>query len=81
MEEFGSWKPSNVQRHGKIKIRLKISKSATEQLQLKPVKSTSTSALALAYTGAQMCVADFKVAKRMGLSKSAYGSGPFGLSS
>ena len=70
MDEFGSWKPSNVQPHGKIKIRLKISKSATEQLQLKPVKSTSTSALALADTGAQMCVADFNVAKRMGLSKS-----------
>lgn len=65
-DTFGKWKPSNVQPHGKLQVKVKTSVSATQQLQLQPIKSLTTTVSALFDTGAQMCVADWNVAKRMG---------------
>ena len=71
MDKFGSWKPSNVEPLGKLKLQVRISNSATKQLKLPVIKrATSTLVMALADTGAQMCVADWQVAKNMGLKKS-----------
>jgi hypothetical protein len=70
MDEFGKWKPSNVQPHARLKLQVKVSESPTAQLNLPTVQNTtSTSVSALADTAAQMCVADWQVAKKMGLKK------------
>ena len=65
-DEFGNWKPSHVQPHGNIQVSLQVSQSAAEQLQLQPIQhAQQTFIKALADTGAQMCVADWSVAKQM----------------
>ena len=70
-DKFGAWKPSNVQPHGKLNLKVKLSKSAATQLNLPEIQHSSpTSVSALCDTGAQMCVADWEVAKRLGLAKS-----------
>lgn len=69
-DEFGNWKPAHVQPHGNIQVSLQVSQSAAEQLQLQPIQhAQQTVVRALADTGAQMCVAYWSVAKKMGLSK------------
>ena len=70
MDEFGRWKPANVQPHGKLLVHLQVSHSAAEQLQLPVISANKTTVHALADTGAQMCVADWSVARQMGMSKS-----------
>lgn len=70
MDDFGRWTPSNIQPHGKLQLQVAVSQSATKQLQLPQIKNTtSTQVSALADTGAQMCVADWRVSKNMGLKK------------
>ena len=69
-DAFGKWRPGNVQPHGRIQLNAVTSKSAQQQLQLPPLQHTnSTTVQALADTGAQMCVADWQVAKRMNIRK------------
>ena len=56
--------------HGKMDIQHQVSSTAPEQLNLPPVNSSvSTTVSALADTNAQMCVADWQIAKRLGLKK------------
>ena len=70
-DEFGKWKPSNVQPHGKVNIQLEVAQSVSQQLNIPIIRNVKTTTVhALADTGAQMCVADWGVAKQMGLSKS-----------
>ena len=71
MDEFGRWTPSNVQPHGKLLLQVSISQSAASQFDLPQVNNIkSTPVSALADTGAQMCVADWRVAKSLGLKRS-----------
>ena len=70
LDKFGSWSPANVQPHGRLQLQVKPSLSAQKQLGLPKLTNTSTQVNALAETGAQMCVADRMVAKRMNLTKS-----------
>ena len=73
MDEFRAWRLGHVQPHGKFRLQLKVSDSATKQLNLTKIKgSKSTSVRALFDTGTQMCVSDWDVAKRMGLKKSDF---------
>ena len=68
-DQFGNWQPSNVQPHGRLSLTASLSKSAQDQLQLQPFTNTKdTIVKALADTGAQMCVADWEVAKRMNIT-------------
>ena len=70
MDRFGNWTPANVLPHGRLQLQVSVSASAQQQFNLPVSATSSTSVSALADTGAQMCVADWQVAKRMGLSKS-----------
>ena len=70
INSFGKWQPGPVQPHGKLEVNLTICASAPEQLGLPRINNKSTIAVnALANTGAQMCVADWNVAVRMGIQK------------
>ena len=70
LDAFGQWKPSNVMPHGKIDINLRVSQSAVQQLSLPVLNNAKhTQVSALADTDAQMCVADWNIAKRLGLEK------------
>ena len=78
LNDFGQWKPSNVMPHGKLNINLRISQSAVQQLHLPPLHNVQhTTISALADTGAQMCVADWNIAKRLGLHKEDLFAPPF----
>lgn len=69
-DQFGRWKPSNVQPHGRIQLTAAPFKSAQQQLNLQPLlNSNSTTIQALADTGSQLCVVDWAVAKRMNIGK------------
>lgn len=71
LDQFGNWTPGNVLPHSKVDIHIQLSKSAAKQFQLPMTAETrSTRVTPLVDTGAQMCVTDWQVAKRMGLTKS-----------
>ena len=54
----------------KHKLSVKPDPTAQQQLQLPPLDNTATTSVwALAGTGAQMCVANWEVAKNLNLSK------------
>lgn len=73
LNQFGKWSLANVMPYGKMTIHLQVSSTAPKppkQLNLPPVHSmASTTVSVLADTGAQMCVADCQIAKRLGLKK------------
>ena len=70
LNEFGKWQPSNVAPHGRVHLQVKPSQSAQQQLQLPSLPNSSvTTVEALADSGAQMCIADWSVASRLGLTK------------
>ena len=70
INSFGKWQPGPVQPHGKLQVNLTVCTSAPDQLGLPQMHDKSTIAVnALADTGAQMCVADWNVALRMGINK------------
>ena len=69
-DSFGKWKLSHAQPHGHIQLTATVDRSAQQQLRLPPIHHARTTQVrALADTGAQMCVSDWQVAKRMGLTK------------
>ena len=70
MDSFGKWQPGPVQPNGKLEVNLSICTSAPDQLGLPRISNKSTITInALADTGAQMCIADWNVALRMGIQK------------
>ena len=70
MDSFGRWTPSHVAPQDKVDLIVRISDSAPTQLQLPTLHHTnSTKVSALADFGAQMCVADWQIAKNMGLRR------------
>ena len=70
LNNFGRWIPSNVQPHGKLELTVKPGPSAQQQLNLPELdNNVVTSVWTLADTGAQMCVADWEVAKNLNLNK------------
>ena len=69
LNQFGQWVPGAVQPHGKVKLNVQPSQSAQSQLHLPPITTSTTTIQALADSRAQMCVADWSVAKRLGLTK------------
>ena len=71
MDEFGKWKVSHVEPHGRVQVQVKICNSAARQLGISKLPQKKTiSVSALCDTGAQMCVSDWNLAKEMGLKKS-----------
>ena len=64
----GRWYRSNVEPHTPIGLYLSVCESTYEHLQLpRPRSSGSTQVSAMVDTGAQMCVADVKLAGKLGL--------------
>ena len=70
MNQFGKWVPHNVQPHGRVTLQVRPDPSAQQQLNLPPLNnSVVTTVRALADSGAQMCVADWSIAKQLQLTK------------
>ena len=69
-DNFGRWKPSNVEPHGILQLTMEACHTATSQQRLPKLKNTKPIKIsALVDTGAQMCVCDYSLAKQMGLTK------------
>ena len=69
-DSFGRWRPSNVEPHGLLQLTMESCHSATQQLRLLKIPGTKPVQVnALVDTGVQICVADYQLAKQMGLRK------------
>ena len=69
-DEFGTWKPSHVEPHGKVSLQMSVCHFASQQLKTPKIINTKAINIhALVDTGAQMCVADIELANKMGLRK------------
>ena len=69
-DKSGSWQKQNVEPHARIEVQLSTCLPAYKQLHLqKPTCTVTTRVVALADTGAQMCVADLSTVDRMGIQR------------
>ena len=66
----GAWRKQNVEPHARIEVQLSPCVSSYKQLNLQqPPRHSSVRVIALADTGAQMCVADLATIEMMGIRR------------
>ncbi len=67
-DDDGVWSARHVEPHSRVELHVDVCTSAYEQLRLPVPKSVvGTKVSAMVDTGAQMCVADESVARRLGI--------------
>lgn len=69
-DKSGSWHKQEVEPHARIEVELSVCLPPYQQLKLQqPLRVSPVRVVALADTGAQMCVTDLSTVERMGISR------------